>query len=341
MQSDSTLVKKTLAHDSSAYGKLIRKYQDMVYGLAFHLVKNFADARDLTQESFLKAYLNLSSLRNKDKFASWLRRITVNVCKTWLSKQKTNRLLFNPNEPDDVSSEVLEITDQNPTPDEICEKRELQSMVREAIETLSEKNQLVVTLFYLNGRSYKGIANFLNITEAAVQSRLQRSRKKLKKEMLGMVEETFEEKKLELEFAEDTVKAVEELSEDLKEVLPSELLEYVKLSPEERKEKARSLFKPLRNSFPPEKLEEMEQKEEPIAVSELSREQREYLCRAVHKYHQLNIANSIVNPPVWISDFDNCEIKFGRYPSGGPYFGIFRFYPDGGRSGVQMGISED
>jgi len=230
----------------------------------------------------------------------------------------------------------------NPTPDEVCQKKELQSLVMKAIETLSEKNRLVVTLFYLNGQSYKEIANFWDITEAAVQSRLQRSRKQLKEEMLKVVEETFEERKLGLEFTEDTVKAVEELSEALKEALPLELLEYVKLPSEERKKQSKSIFAPLRSSFPPDKLAKMEERKTNIAVSELSCEKREYLQRAIHKFHMLSIADAIVNPPAWVADFDNCQVEFGRYPDKTPYIRIFRPNPDGSATSIQIGpVSED
>lgn len=337
MQSDSILVEKTLAGDTSAYGELISKYQDYVYGLAFHIVKNFADAQDLVQEAFLKAYLNLSSLKDPNRFVSWLRRITANVCLSWISEQKANQLLFSQAEPDEVSSDVLRIADPNPTPEEACEKKELQTLVMKAIEALPEKNRLVVTLFYLNGHSYNEIADFLDITPTTVQSRLQRARKQLKKEMLNMVEKDFGEKKIGLEFAEDTVKAVRELSETLKESLPLELLEYVRLPQEERRKRPKSIFAPLRDSFPPEKFAEMEQQRTHLAISELSPEQREYLRRAIYKFHLLSLADDIVNQPEWFSDFDNCQVEFGRYPDGKSYIRIFRPNPDGSAMSIQIG----
>jgi RNA polymerase sigma-70 factor (ECF subfamily) len=76
---DSTLFQQSLNGNTDAFGSLVNKYQNVVYGLAFHIVKNFADAQDLAQESFIAAYME--KLRDKSKFASWLRGITINVCK--------------------------------------------------------------------------------------------------------------------------------------------------------------------------------------------------------------------------------------------------------------------
>ncbi len=81
---DSTLVQQSLNGNTDAFGALVKKYQSAAYGLAFHIVKNFADAQDLAQESFIEAYKNLEKLRDKSKFASWLKGITANVCKMWL-----------------------------------------------------------------------------------------------------------------------------------------------------------------------------------------------------------------------------------------------------------------
>ena len=86
-QTDAQLVKEVLQGNTASFGILVRKYQGAVYGLAYHLVKDFTDAEDIAQEAFLQAYLNLSQLRDLSKFAGWLKRITFNICKMWLRRQ--------------------------------------------------------------------------------------------------------------------------------------------------------------------------------------------------------------------------------------------------------------
>jgi RNA polymerase sigma factor (sigma-70 family) len=82
--SDEVIIRRCLEGDGNAFSLLVEKYQNAVYGLCYHIVGNFADAQDLTQESFIQAYLDLTQIKIPSKFASWLYRVTVNVCKMWL-----------------------------------------------------------------------------------------------------------------------------------------------------------------------------------------------------------------------------------------------------------------
>ena len=86
--SDEAAVGRCLEGDRNAFSLLVEKYQNAVYGLCYHMVGNFADAQDLTQEAFVRAYVDLAKIREPSKFASWLNRLTVNVCRMWLRKRK-------------------------------------------------------------------------------------------------------------------------------------------------------------------------------------------------------------------------------------------------------------
>jgi RNA polymerase sigma-70 factor (ECF subfamily) len=195
-QSDVELVQKALAGDLDAFGELVNKYQSAVYGLAFHLVGNFADAQDLAQEAFIKAFQNLSQLKDYTKFAHWLKQITANTCHCWLRQRQReiSRLGF-----------LYEIDEQSEgghiaTPDEIVESKERIQMVRQAMNTLSENNRIVLTLFYMDGLSYGDISEFLGLPVSTIKSRLHHARKKLKEKMIAMVDETFKRVKPEKDF---------------------------------------------------------------------------------------------------------------------------------------------
>ena len=86
--SDEELVRRALAFDTEAFDMLVKRYQDAVYGMAVHIVKNFADAQDIAQDVFLTAYQNLHSLKRYASFASWLRGIVVNMCKMWMRRKR-------------------------------------------------------------------------------------------------------------------------------------------------------------------------------------------------------------------------------------------------------------
>lgn len=181
---EEQLIERVLKGNTDAFGLLVEKYHSAVYALTFHLLRNFDDAQDITQDVFIEAFQSLEQLRDSSKFAAWLRGITVNLCKMWMRRHRET-----------VSLE--EIEDDWPahnsasTPAEECENKELRHAVMKAINALSEKNRLVMTLYYMDGLSYKEIATFLDVPVTTVEGRMFRARKQLKEEMIEMVKETF------------------------------------------------------------------------------------------------------------------------------------------------------
>jgi len=201
---DAQLVGKALESDMSAYEVLVNRYRSLVYGLAYHVVGNFHDAEDIAQEAFIKAYDSLSTLKDKAKFGNWLRIITLNLCKMWLRKS-TRESLFEASslrseEDDEDTSFREDDTDSfmatDVTPEDICINKEFQETVFTALSALPPKNQVVITLFYMDGLSYKEIGDFLDLPASTVQSRLQRARKQLKEEFLKMAKEIFQDNRL-------------------------------------------------------------------------------------------------------------------------------------------------
>jgi RNA polymerase sigma-70 factor (ECF subfamily) len=200
--SDEALVSKTLESDDSAFTTLVNRHRGVVHGLCYLMARNFADAEDLAQEAFIKAYFKLSSLSNPSKFLSWLRQITINVCHDWLRRQKNDTV---PLEAISIEQPAISLS-----PAEIYEAKELQEQVAEAIASLSEKNQQAVTLYYLDGCSCKEVADFLGTSVSVVQSRLYEARKQLKRRLMTMVKENLEGRKLSQEFDEKVRKAIEQ-----------------------------------------------------------------------------------------------------------------------------------
>jgi phenylalanyl-tRNA synthetase alpha chain len=198
MPTDEILVKSALLGDKDAFGKLVEKYSSAVYGMAYHIVGNFADAQDLAQEAFITAYLKLHQLEDHAKFAGWLRAITVNICKMGLRKRK-----------EEISSleeiDERKISNVQPSPEDNLIAKEERDMVMKAVASLPEESRLAVTLYYMDGMTYEEIANFLGVTRSAIDSRLQRARKRLKREMLKMTERTFKEHKLPENFTDKVI----------------------------------------------------------------------------------------------------------------------------------------
>jgi len=197
-QEDAILVNQALQGDQNSFGKLIEKYQHQIYGLAFHWVRNFADAEDIAQEVFLVAYENLGNLREPAKFSPWLKGIAENLIKMWNRQKGRTESIddFTESEMDELIAPM-----SPPTPEEHYEKREIQEKVMRAVSALPEPNRLVVSLYYIDGLSYSDISEFLEIPVGTVRSRLHRAKTQLKGEMIGMVKEMFEEHPLPKEFS--------------------------------------------------------------------------------------------------------------------------------------------
>jgi len=198
-QSDAELVKYSLEGHGSAFGELVQRYQAAVYGYAYHLLSSFDEAEEICQEVFIQAYANLANLKEAEKFPGWLRGITRNLCHSFMKQKEKLR-----------SFEGAVPQKEIPTPEDHYEKREFTSQLMTAVNTLSERNRLLLTLFYLNGLSYKEIGDFLEIPLNTIKVTLRRAREQLKENLLRLVEEGFKENKLSSGFVEKVSKAIEE-----------------------------------------------------------------------------------------------------------------------------------
>lgn len=191
---DAELVAQVLRGDPEAYTQLVERYRDAIYGLAYHYVGDFEEARDLAQETFIKAYLHLPQLREPGKFGPWLRQIAANECQMHLRKRR-----------DEVSLEELAARNEEPGTDGEAERIALRLMVQKALSCLSDASHLTVTLFYVDGYSYAEIASFLEVPVTTVKSRLRNARARLHKEMMQMVEETLKRERPDEAFAVEVV----------------------------------------------------------------------------------------------------------------------------------------
>ncbi len=205
-KTDTELVKLVLdTGDTAAFGELVKRYQGHVYGLAYSILRDWAEAQDMAQETFIRAYVNLGTLRDHDKFPAWLRRIAFSTCMDWL---KTFRPEFyrSLGEPKDVSE--LDLADaKHVPPPAAAEKNEMSGIVLEAISHLPAKYRIPITMFHLDGLSYERVAEFLDVPLGTAKSLIHYAKKMLKPaleavapEVAPVVQEVFKEHKLSEDF---------------------------------------------------------------------------------------------------------------------------------------------
>lgn len=146
-------------------GQLIIASEDTLYHVAKTLLYNDADCADAIQETIVKAFSKLDTLRQDAYAKTWLIRILMNECYAIMRREKR----------------VISLEDY--TPEEVSEENADYSDLYEAIRHLPEEARLSVTLYYMEGYSVKEIAKLMDTTESAVKNRLARARARLRNEL--------------------------------------------------------------------------------------------------------------------------------------------------------------
>ena len=205
---DVQLIQRVLDGDDTAFSKLVSKYQKSVHALAWRKTQDFHIAEDITQETFLKAYQNLSKLKESQSFASWLYVIATNHCKTWLSKKKLQTQSldnFNSAELEKATYSQYVITEKEQTAAE--SRREV---VMKLLAKLQESDRTVITLYYLGEMTYEEISRFLGVSVSAIKNRLYRARQHLQKEE-PMIREALENYQITPHLAENIMREIARL----------------------------------------------------------------------------------------------------------------------------------
>lgn len=186
---DKLLVERVKRGDKAAFDALVLKYQQRVVNLVSRFVGNHADALDVTQEAFLKAYRALPNFRGDSAFYTWLYRIAVNTAKNYLAMQSRRA-----GELDQDISEIEQIEANDAlrdkgTPERLLLRDEIQATVISAIEELPEDLRMAILLREVDGMSYEDIAGVMVCPIGTVRSRIFRAREAVDKRLKPLLDE--------------------------------------------------------------------------------------------------------------------------------------------------------
>ncbi len=176
----SGTVANAKAGDPAAFEALVRATNADTYTLAYRLTGNEEDARDVVQETYLRAYKGLARFRGDAQFTTWLYRITANCASTHLGRRRKHRH----DELDETVTIVDERAEHDPTLR--ADTGELREQLKEALQDLPPKLRSVVVLRDIYDLPHEAIAKELGITETAAKVRLHRARKKLREEVFPL-----------------------------------------------------------------------------------------------------------------------------------------------------------
>ncbi len=183
---EARLIERAKQGDVEAFGSLIGQYERKVYNLAYRLTGHPEDAAEMAQEAFVRVFTQLGQFHGDSSFATWLFRITSNVCLDELRRRK-RRLTFSIDET--VAGEEGEMArqfaDPGDGPEQALTRQEAQLAVRKAIAALDEEHQTVLVLRYFQNLPYEQIRDILNCSLGTVKSRLNRAKHALKEKLLS------------------------------------------------------------------------------------------------------------------------------------------------------------
>ena len=186
---DVALIRRVLAGDETAFAELVKKYQKPVHTLAWRKIGDFHIAEDITQETFLKVYQRLHTLKDPNQFSGWLYVITANLCATWLRKKRIQTQPLEGTEPTMIQEDAYS---QHVTEERGRTAVEAQrEVVKQLLAKLKESERTVMTLYYLGEMKVEEISRFLGVSASTIKSRLRRARNRLKEEE-PMIREALE-----------------------------------------------------------------------------------------------------------------------------------------------------
>jgi RNA polymerase sigma-70 factor, ECF subfamily len=186
--SDQQLVQRVQAGEKAAFDLLVRKYQHRVLKLVSRFVSDAAEAEDVAQEAFIKAYRALASFRGDSAFYTWLYRIAINTAKNALVSQRRRPVDFDLDLQDPDQFDRHAKLKESETPEGVLLTEEIREVVERAMEQLPEDLRTAIVLRELEGLSYEEIAEAMDCPVGTVRSRIFRAREAIDKKLKPLLD---------------------------------------------------------------------------------------------------------------------------------------------------------
>lgn len=186
---EQDLVSRLQASDPAAYEELIEDYADMVFRVAYRVLRNEQDAEDAMQETFLTVYRRIGQFRGEAKFSSWLYRIAANTALDLLRMRNRKQDAQEPLAVEDDEAESLLVDEVAPLPEDALTTRETLAHIHSILAGMSPKLSEAFVLYEIQGLSMQETADALGISLSAAKVRVHRARLLLQKELTQCLSE--------------------------------------------------------------------------------------------------------------------------------------------------------
>lgn len=187
---DEELVALSVGGDLESFNQLVLRWERPIYALAYRVLGREEDARDIAQETFLRAFRALKGFKGQAKFSSWLYRIALNLCRDWIRRERRTPVAQAPE-----GIDLIELAGED-TPSESIEetigRHELGRVVGKAMATLPEEQRTAIILKEYHGLTFQEIAELLDCPLSTVKTRLYQGLSVLRRQLQDAgVESTF------------------------------------------------------------------------------------------------------------------------------------------------------
>jgi RNA polymerase sigma-70 factor (ECF subfamily) len=167
---DEELVTRSMGGDKESFNQLVVRWERPIYSLAYRVLGREEDARDVCQDTFLRAYRALPGFKREAKFSSWIYRIALNLCRDWMRRQRRAPVMQMPEDADPVGV----VGERGPAEsiETLVARRELGAVVEAAMAKLPEEQRTAIILKEYHGMTFQEIADLQGCPLSTVKTRL-------------------------------------------------------------------------------------------------------------------------------------------------------------------------
>jgi RNA polymerase sigma-70 factor (ECF subfamily) len=180
-RTDEELVARSQSGDRDSFNQLIVRWERPIYALAYRVLGREEDARDVCQDTFLRAYRALPGFKGQAKFSSWLYRIALNLCRDWIRRQQRAPVSQMPEDVD--PAELMAETEPAESIEDLVARRELSAIVAEAMKSLSDEQRTAIILKEYHGMTFQEIADMQGCPLSTVKTRLYQGLSQLRRQL--------------------------------------------------------------------------------------------------------------------------------------------------------------
>ena len=167
---DEELVAKSVGGDADSFNELVLRWERPIYALAYRTIGREEDARDVCQETFLRAFRALPGFRGQAKFSSWLYRIALNLCRDWIRRERRAPLVQPPEDMDLI--EMAAAAEPSESIEDLVARKDLSRLVEKAMALLPEEQRTAIVLKEYHGLTFQEIAELVGCPLSTVKTRL-------------------------------------------------------------------------------------------------------------------------------------------------------------------------